>query len=249
MKVDMLYDLVAFAAAVVAGGVASVTGFGVGSLLTPVLSFAVGAKVAIALTSIPHLIATAMRLWMLRTHVDKKILFQFGLTSAVGGLVGALLHSVLKTPSITIAFGCILLFSGFMGATGFSERLRFGGIGAWIAGGISGFLGGLVGNQGSIRSAALLGFDIPKIAFVATATATALIVDGARMPVYFVSQFPDVVKSWVLICITVAGAIIGTLAGAKILRNINESTFRKVVSAFIFVLGAFMLYQGLGSKL
>lgn len=35
-------------------------------------------------------------------------------------------------------------------------------------------------NQGGIRTAALLGFDVPKEEFVATATAIGLFVDGAR---------------------------------------------------------------------
>ena len=66
----------------------------------------------------------------------------------------------------------------------FRSRLHLGRRAAWIAGVLSGFFGGLVGNQGGIRSAALLSFDMQKEAIVATATAVALIVDGARMPVY-----------------------------------------------------------------
>jgi hypothetical protein len=50
-------------------------------------------------------------------------------------------------------------------------------------GAVSGVLGSLVGNQGGIRSLAMLGFDVPRRAFVATATAVGLIVDGARLPV------------------------------------------------------------------
>ena len=46
-------------------------------------------------------------------------------------------------------------------------------------------LGGLVGNQGGLRSAALLGFRLDRDTFVATATAIGLFVDGARMPIYF----------------------------------------------------------------
>ena len=34
----------------------------------------------------------------------------------------------------------------------------------------------------------MLGFDVPRHAFVATATAVGLIVDGARMPVYLVTE-------------------------------------------------------------
>jgi len=47
-----------------------------------------------------------------------------------------------------------------------------------------GLLGGLVGTQGGIRSAASLGAELPRQTFVAAATAVGLIVDAARVPIY-----------------------------------------------------------------
>ena len=91
--------------------------------------------------------------------------------SAAGGLTGALLHAYADSPALTIVFGVLLIFTGVMGLTGLYERLRFKGWVAWVAGAVSGMLGGMVGNQGGIRSAAMLGFDVPRHAFVATATA------------------------------------------------------------------------------
>jgi uncharacterized membrane protein YfcA len=104
-------------------------------------------------------------------------------------------------------------------------------------------LGGLVGNQGGIRSAALLGFNLDAKTFVATATAIALIVDGARMPVYFFTH-PDTVQRLTLwIGIMVAGCVIGTLAGGRVLRRIPEIYFRRLVSLLILALGIIMLSE------
>ena len=108
--------------------------------------------------------------------------------SAVGGLTGALLHGWASSPWLTVLFGSLLLFVAASELTGLSRRMRFHGPIAWIAGALSGVLGGLVGNQGGIRSAALLGIDLPKRSFVATATAAGLIVDGPRMPVYLATE-------------------------------------------------------------
>ncbi|NIQ58969.1 MAG: sulfite exporter TauE/SafE family protein, partial [Gammaproteobacteria bacterium] len=52
----MLYEALVAVVAVVAGGVAAVAGFGIGSLLTPVLSLELGTKLAVALISIPHFV-------------------------------------------------------------------------------------------------------------------------------------------------------------------------------------------------
>ena len=48
-------------ASVIAGSVASVSGFGIGSILTPTLSLWFDAALAVAAISIPHAIGTALR--------------------------------------------------------------------------------------------------------------------------------------------------------------------------------------------
>jgi uncharacterized membrane protein YfcA len=148
--------------AAIAGAIASVAGFGVGSLLTPLVGLQVDIKVAVAVVSIPHLIGTALRYWMLHKHVDWRVLWSFGLTSAAGGLVGAYLGTFLASPLLSGVLGVHLVFAGAMGVTGYASKMHFSGCMAWVAGAVSSVFGGLVGNQGGIRSAALMGFDIRK---------------------------------------------------------------------------------------
>ena len=131
------------------------TGVGVGSLLTPVLALTVDTRVAVAAVSIPHLVATSIRFWFLRDRVDRKVLLGFGVTSAAGGLAGAALYEMANSRWLTVVFGCLLLFAAYSEFSGLAGRMRFRGWVAWVAGALSGVLGGLVGNQGGIRSAAL----------------------------------------------------------------------------------------------
>jgi uncharacterized membrane protein YfcA len=239
----VLFSVLLAVVGFVAGAVASVSGFGIGSLLTPVLAVRVGTKLAVAAVSVPHLTATALRFWLMREHVDRRLLWSFGLMSAAGGLAGALLHSYANSPALTVVFGVLLVFTGVMGLTGLSQRLRFRGWVGWVAGGVSGVLGGLVGNQGGIRSAAMLGFDVPRHAFVATATAVGLIVDAARMPVYLATKGHEVAGLWPLLLPATAGAVVGTLAGGRLLRRIPEPVYRRLVAAMVLALGVFMLVR------
>jgi uncharacterized protein len=241
-----MFELMVFAAALAAGAIASVAGFGIGSVLTPLFAVRVGTQLAVAAVSVPHFFATAIRFWRLRAHVDRRVLISFGIPSALGGLSGALLHSVAASRVLSIVFGAILIFVGVSELTGLSRRMRFGRTGAWIAGALSGFLGGLVGNQGGIRSGALLGFDIQKAAFVATATAVGLVVDVARMPAYFISQGEGIAGIWVLVAVATAGAVIGTLVGEHLLRGIPERLFRRIVAVLLLCLGAYMIVRGPG---
>ena len=240
-----MLELLIAAAGFVAGAIASVTGFGIGSVLTPVLSPELGTRLAVAAVSIPHLIATSIRFWMLRRHVDVPVLINFGILSAAGGLAGALLHSAAANPLLTLIFALLLLFAGIAGLSGYAAKMRFGPKTAWIAGALSGLLGGLVGNQGGIRSAALQAFGLQRQAFVASATAMALIVDVARMPVYFAKFWADMLPAAGLIFLATIGAVVGTFSGAGLLHRIPERLFHRAVSGVILGLGCFMLTRAL----
>jgi uncharacterized membrane protein YfcA len=240
----VIFALIVGVCSVLAGAIASIVGFGIGSVLTPLFAVRVGTQLAVAAVSIPHLCATALRFWRLRAHVDRRVLVSFGITSAVGGLVGALLHSYATNRSLAIVFGALLIFVAVSELSGFARRMRFGGPVAWVAGGISGLFGGLVGNQGGIRSAALLGFDVDKDAFVATATAIGLVVDGARMPVYFATELAAITRIWPIVLIATAGTLAGTMLGVRTLRRIPEAVFRHIVAILLLLLGTYMLLEG-----
>jgi len=237
----MIFQSILAIVAAIAGGIASIAGFGIGSLLTPLLAFETGISIAVAGVSIAHFCGTALRFFFLRKFISKSVLISFGLTSAAGGLVGALLHNTFQNIILTIIFGCLLILAGTLGLKGLSDRLRFKGPTVWFAGALSGLFGGLVGNQGGIRSAALLGLQLDKNQFIATATGIALIVDAARMPVYLIVQWSEMVSIWPYILTMTIGVIAGTLGGKKILEKLPENVFKKIVSAIILLIGIWVL--------
>ncbi len=237
----MLFASLLAAAALLAGAIAAVSGFGIGSMLTPVLGSAVGTKLAVAAVAIPHLAGTVQRFLVLRRSVDRRVLLGFGITSALGGLAGALLQVRASGRSLATVFGILLVLAGVSELTGFVGRVHWGRGTAWVAGALSGALGGLVGNQGGIRSAALLGFDVPKEAFVATATAIALFVDGAHVPVYLATQGRQVAAIWPLVVTATVAVMLGTAIGTRILGRLPERGFRRVTASLLLALGLYML--------
>jgi len=236
------FTIAATIAAVIAGAIAAIAGFGIGSVLTPVVATQLDVRLAIAVVSLPHLAGTLARFLVVRTHIDREVLLGFGAASAIGGLTGAALQTVVQSAALSVVFGALLVFAGLGSLTGFAQRMRFSGRrSALVGGALSGLLGGLVGNQGGIRAAALLGFDVERESFVATATAVALIVDGARIPVYLASQGADLISRWPLIVALAAGAVAGTFVGVRALRRMDESVFRRVVGVLLVLLGAYTL--------
>ena len=230
-----------------AGGIAAVTGFGIGSLLTPVLALQVDTRLAVAAVSIPHVVGTAVRFWLLSGGVDRHVFWSFGLTSAAGGLAGALLLGATSNRWVTLLFAALLFYAAVSEASGIGRRMRIRGPVVWLAGALSGLLGGLVGNQGGLRSAALVHFDLPKRRFVGTATAIALLVDGARTPIYLATRYADLSSIWPSILLATMGVVTGTVAGNAVLGRIPDVWFHRVLAGVLALLGVTMLLRGISA--
>jgi hypothetical protein len=234
--------IVLLVVAVFAGGVAAIAGFGIGSLMTPLLAIEFGTKTAVLLVAIPHATATALRLWLLRANVDRRVLLTFGSASAVGGLVGALFLTFFASRTMGIILGVLLIFSGLGGLTGLTSRLRIpAGPWAVATGMASGAFGGLVGNQGGLRAAALLHFGLTPQATVATATGIALAVDAARIPIYLATGGAEIAANWPYVVVGVIGVVAGTLLATPILRRLPEDTFRRFVFVVVAALGVLLI--------
>ena len=226
---------------ILSGATAAVSGFGIGSLLTPLLAARYGMALAVAAVSLPHAIATAVRCWRLRASIDWAVVRSFGILSAVGGLTGALLYSRFDSALLSRILGALLIATSVAAMTEWVQRIHPGGFAAHALGFTSGFFGGIAGNQGGLRSGALLAFHLSPAALVATATATGLAVDAARMPVYLWTAGRDVIPLATPIVIATIGVLIGTLLGERLLFGLPPRRFRMIVGALIGLLGLWLL--------
>jgi uncharacterized membrane protein YfcA len=196
---------------------------------------------AIAVTAIPHALATTIRWFRLRSDVHRPTFKEFGVASAAGGLVGAALQSQLASPVLTFVLGSLLVLAGSTELA--RRRIPLPPTPAWrlIGGTLSGVFGGLVGNQGGIRAAALLGFQLRPPQLVATATASALLVDAARVPIYVLTSGAVIREATELWVVASIGVTLGTFVGVPFLRRIPDSTYRRLIGGLLLVLGVSLL--------
>lgn len=233
--------LLGFLVAVVAGAIAAVSGFGIGSLVTPLLFAWLDPASAVAVVAIPHALATLARLVGLRREIHGPTFRQFGIASTVGGLIGALLQTRLNSPLLAAVLGLLLLLAGTSELVG--RRLPIPAAGPWRlgAGAVSGAFGGLVGNQGGIRAAALLSFGLTTRQLVATSTASAILVDAARLPVYLWSSGATMLQQARLIFSLSAGVLLGTAIGVPLLARIPPQLYHRVLGGLLVALAIWLL--------
>jgi uncharacterized protein len=239
-----LFLAAVFGIGVLSGATASLLGFGIGSLLTPLLTASLGAGLAVAAVSLPHAAATAVRCWRLRTHVAVDVLRRFGLLSAAGGLAGALLYTRLGASVLSRVLGALLVMTAVAQWTGLAKRWRPTGVAVSLLGLVSGIFGGVAGNQGGIRAAALTSFELGPKAFVATATATALLVDAARTPVYLWQAGGSLMAVWEPVAAATLGVLAGTWVGERVLVGLSPEVFSKLVALGVGALGLWLLVSG-----
>ena len=88
---------------------------------------------------------------------------------------------------------------------------------------------------------AAVSFGLAPAAFVATATATGLLVDLARAPVYLSSAGVELRSLAGPIGFMSAGVLLGTFVGERILLGMSAGRFGRVVGIAIGLLGLWLL--------
>ncbi|MDY9919490.1 hypothetical protein SAMN05216365_10873 [Porphyromonadaceae bacterium NLAE-zl-C104] len=237
------------------------SGFGLGTILTPVFMVFFPVDLAIALTGIVHFFNNIFKLLLVGKHANKEVLLRFGIPAIIGAFIGAWLLlniSDLKPLFIYEAFGKIievypvkfiisvlLIIFASLDLIPYFGKLQFGKDKLPIGGALSGFFGGLSGNQGALRSAFLIKAGLSKEAFVATAVVVSTFVDFTRLSVYatrftqsgLVDNLPLVISA------TLAG-IAGAYIGNKLLKKVTLK-FLQVTIAIMLIIVSLALGVGL----
>lgn len=221
------------------------SGFGLGTALTPLFLVAYDIKTAVFLVAVVHFANSLFRLVLFRDYVDARIVFRFGLLSVVGAIAGSLLQKHAADPGLEIGLGALLVVLG--GVALLPSRLgwRIPRRADQLGGFLSGLLGGLVGNQGALRSGYLLNYPLSKQAFVATGTAIACLIDASRIPVYVVNYGARLTDSWPYLVAVILAAFVGTFVGKRLVERLSLPWFRAVVAALIVFTGAGLIFTNL----
>ena len=220
--------------------VGTVAGFGSSVFFVPLASFFFEFHQVLALTSILHVFSNAAKLVFFGRHLLLHLLLLLGIPSVVGVIIGAYLNTIVTFKFAELILGLFLIvFSIFflwipraaVSATKFN---------AISAGSVAGFLAGLIGTGGAVRGLALAAFDLDKGVFVATSAGIDSGVDFSRMIIYLRNGYlapNSLIYVIGLLVVAFTGSYLGKLA----LARINQKYFRRIVLAFVLIIGLITL--------
>lgn len=235
------------------------SGFGIGTFLMPVVAIFFPLPVAIGLTAIVHCFHGLLRMGMLWKSIHWKVALRFGFPSLASAVLGAWMLDLLAKAApvkkytflafsgeislLKIIIGSILI--AIVTLHTFAQKnpvviknLMIGGI-------LSGFLGGLSGHQGAVRSMFLIHSHLNKKAFIGTNAAIGLAVDIVRLVVYaaaFRSLALTIDRT--LLGMAVGASLAGVLVGFALLKNVTLVFISWLITVLVYMLG-FLLILGL----
>ena len=229
------------------------TGFGLGTILTPVFAIFFPIDLAIALTGVVHFLNNIFKLFLIGGKADKDVVIRFGMPAFFAALLGAYLLlrvsnlNALTTYSlwgneysitpVKLIIAVLLIAFALMEVMPYFKNLQFGKDKLVIGGLLSGFFGGLSGNQGALRSAFLIKSGLSKESFIATGIVVACIVDFSRLGVYM-TRFSKsgLHENFALVIAATASAFIGAYAGSALLKKVTLQTVQVIVTVMLVIL-------------
>ena len=237
---DLMLILVSMAMTLIAAALTVPAGFGLATMLTPVVLFWLPPHEAVAVVAIVHGAHNAWKLKVLRTNVDTNAIRRYGWALILGAIIGAVLHSFIPSSPLLLVVGLALVILPILSVTEKWTDFRLPEAEDRIGGFGSGFFGGLTGHQGALRAMFLQKRLPDKVAYAATASVLALAVDLTRIPIYLMFGGTAILDEYILIPCLVVSAIVGVHLGKRWLIKWKQT--RISIGILIAIVGSGILY-------
>lgn len=233
-------------AALIAGALDTIVGFGGGLLLLPILVSTFGSTDAVILSAVVPLGWNIGRLVLLRSSINWQTTWLFGLGILPGAFLGGFFLADVNPDHLRIAIGALLIALGFYHVLRLyvdipfpqmKKEIVFPLIGL-IAGVISGLLG--AGN-GPLQSWTMSAAGVEPKVSVAVNGVLGLMTGGIRLVAYSITgmlgAFP-----WLAALVGFVAAVFGSLAGVRLSRRTSDSTLKLLIGLVIIIGGIKMFF-------
>lgn len=229
------------------------SGFGLGTILTPLFMIFFPVELAIALTGVVHFFNNIFKLILVGGKANKQVLIRFGIPAVIAAFFGSWLllnitdlkplfayemfGKTFEVYPIKFIISILLIIFASIDLIPYFSKLEFAKNKLPLGGALSGFFGGLSGNQGALRSAFLIKAGLSKEAFIGTAVVVSTFVDFTRLSVY-ATRFTKsgLTDNLTLVISAALSAMVGAYIGNKLLKKVTLRFLQVSVAILLIVI-------------
>jgi uncharacterized membrane protein YfcA len=225
----------------VASVIGTTTGFGLSTVMIPVVLLFYPLSQTLVFVGIIHLFGNLWKLVLFRRGIRWKLILTFGIPGIAASFLGALLAFEVGAGLLSrILAGFMIIYVVYLFAKP-SFKIKQGPGSAITGGAFSGFLAGIFGMGGAVRGLFLSAFDLPKAVYIATAGTIALFIDTTRVTTYFLkgAQLEPSILWGMLIFIP--ASFLGAKVAKLVVEKIPQKYFRPVIAVFLFLVALKLL--------
>ena len=240
---DLTLVVFSLAATFFAAALTVPAGFGLATMITPVVFLWLDPHEAVAVVGIVHGSHNAWKLKVLRESVDFEAVKRYGWAMVLGALIGAALNTAVEADPLLLIVGIALVILPLLSISEAWTNFRLPEAEDRIGGFGSGFFGGLTGHQGALRAMFLQKRLPDKSEYAATAAVLALVVDMTRVPVYVALEGWQILDAGWLILGLVLAAVMGVQLGKRWLKKWKSDAIRNGILVAIVASGALYIRE------
>lgn len=237
----VLIIIVITALTFIASFIGLVTGFGTGTYMAPLVLLGIPYKKALLFVCIIHWFNDIWKTGFFIRHINMRLVLYFGVPAVVASYLGALIVVTESSEALAQTLGVFLIISGLLLWLNPTFVIPATKTASGIGGFISGFLAGIFGMRGAIKSSFLSPYNLSSEQYLATMGATSIGIDCVRMFTYWhggVTLSP--LLHWALFFSLIA-SFVGALLGSRFVLVIPQDKFKSFIALSIVIAGIWIV--------
>ena len=237
---SLLLSIFTFLAAIVG----TISGFGVSTIMIPIMTLFYPLPVALLFVAIIHLCADIWKIIFFKKGANWKLIATFGIPGIIMSYCGASMTLAMPAVSLKKLLGLFLIIYVVYLFLKQKWQIPKTNISSIVGGSLSGFFAGIFGVGGAIRGAFLSAYQLPKETYIYTAGMIALFVDLSRMTKYITGGTTLDKNLTFLLLFLIPLSFFGAFVAKKIVNFIPQKLFRLVIAVFLACVGfKFLIYS------
>ncbi|MBT3305126.1 MAG: sulfite exporter TauE/SafE family protein [Alphaproteobacteria bacterium] len=224
-----------------AGTLSGIIGFGGSTILMPILVLSFGPKAAVPIMAIAAILGNLSRVLVWWSTINWRAVAAYSVAAAPAAALGARVMLAFDPVVLDVFLGAFFIvmipLRRWFASHGFKVSL----VGLFVAGGIIGFLTGIVANTGPINTPFFLAHGLVKGAFISTEAMSSLFMFTSKAVAFrqFGALPSDIIVNGMIVGSTL---MLGAWIAKRFVLKMDDSHFRGLMDVILFIAGGAMIF-------